>query len=121
MGKPPAGVDHTRSRPAELDDEGAAHGPIFAILALVLWAIATTSVAQSTGQETLGADPRTRCAELVAFWQRHGGSKSEGGGGDIARKNAKVDCAAGRYQSGIRAMEELLRRNGYTVPPAGGN
>jgi hypothetical protein len=98
------------------------HEPIFAILALVLSAIATTSVAQGTGQETLSADPRTRCAELVASWQRHGGSKSEGGGGgDIARKNAEVDCAAGRYQSGIRAMEELLRRNGYAVPPAGGN
>jgi hypothetical protein len=94
-------------------------GPIFAILALVLWATATASVAQSTGQETLSADPRTRCAQLIAFWQRHGGSKSEGGGGgDIARKNAEVDCGAGRYESGIRAMEELLRRNGYTVPPS---
>jgi hypothetical protein len=95
-------------------------GPIFAILALVLWATATASVAQSTGQETLSADPRTRCAQLVAFWQRHGGSKSEGGGGgggDIARKNAEVDCGAGRYESGIRAMEDLLRRNGYTLPP----
>jgi hypothetical protein len=95
------------------------HGPIFAILALVLWATATACVAQTAAQETLSADPRTRCAELVAFCQRHGGSKSEGGGGgDIARKNAEVDCAAGRYQSGIRAMEELLRRNGYTVPPS---
>jgi hypothetical protein len=97
------------------------HGPVFAILALVLSAIATASIAQSTGQGTLSADPRTRCEQLVAFWQRHGGSKSEGGGGgDIARKNAEVDCGAGRYESGIRAMEELLRRNGYTVPPAGG-
>jgi hypothetical protein len=95
-------------------------GPIFAILALVLWASATASLAQGLGQQTLSADPRTRCAELVAFWQRHGGSKSEGaGGGDIARKNAEIDCEAGRYASGIRAMEELLRRNGYTVPPAG--
>ena len=98
------------------------HAPIFAILvtilALVLSAIASAAVAQGPGQGTLSADPRTRCAELVAFWQRHGGSKSEGGGGgDIARKNAEVDCGAGRYESGIRAMEELLRRNGYTVPP----
>jgi hypothetical protein len=97
------------------------HRLIFAILVLVLSAAATASVAQGLGQETLSTDPRTRCAELVAFWQRHGGSKSEGGGGgDIARKNAEVDCGAGRYDSGIRAMEELLRRNGYTVPPAGG-
>ena len=98
------------------------HGPIFALLVLVLSAIATAALAQGPAQGTLSADPRTRCEQLVAFWQRHGGSKSEGaGGGDIARKNAEVDCGAGRYESGIRAMEELLRRNGYTVPPAGSN
>src|SRR5258708_29470478 len=97
------------------------HGLIFAILVLVLSAAATASVAQGMGQETLSTDPRTRCAELVAFWQRHGGSKSEGrGGGDIARKNAEVDCEAGRYHIGIRAMEELARRDGHNVPPAGG-
>ena len=94
------------------------HGPLFAILALVLSASATASLAQGLGEQTLSADPRTRCDELVAFWLRHGGSKSEGGGvGDIARKNAEIDCGAGRYESGIRAMEGLLRRNGYTVPP----
>jgi hypothetical protein len=93
-------------------------GPIFALLVLVLSATATAARAQGT--ETLSADPRTRCEELVAFWLRHGGSKSEGGSsGDIARKNAEIDCGAGRYQSGIRSMEDLLRRNGYTVPPAG--
>jgi hypothetical protein len=36
---------------------------------------------------------------------------------DIALKNAEVDCAAGRYEGGIWAMEELLGCNGYTVPP----
>jgi len=84
--------------------------------------LATTAAAFAQGTETPSADPRTRCEVLVAFWLRHGGSKSEGGSsGDIARKNAEIDCGAGRYQSGIRAMEDLLRRNGYTVPPAGGN
>jgi hypothetical protein len=98
------------------------HAAILVLLALVLSAGATAALAQGPGQGTLSADPRTRCAELVAFWQRHGGSRSEGfGGGDIARKNAEVDCGAGRYESGIRAMEDLLRRNGYTVPPAGSN
>ncbi len=97
-------------------------GPIFALLVLALSAIATATLAQATLQDTVSADPRTRCAELVAFWLRHGGSKSEGGSsGDIARKNAEIDCGAGRYQSGIRSMEDLLRRNGYTVPPAATN
>jgi len=98
------------------------HAAVFAILALVLSATATAGLAQGPPQATPGGDPKTRCAELVAFWRRHGGSNSEGGGGaDVARKNAEVDCGAGRYDSGIRAMEELLRRNGYTVPPAGGS
>jgi hypothetical protein len=95
-------------------------GPLFALLALLLSAGATASLAQGLGQPTLSGDPKTRCDELVAFWLRHGGSKSEGGSvGDIARKNAEIDCGAGRYESGIKAMEGLLRRNGYTVPPAG--
>jgi len=34
------------------------HGPIFAILALMLSAAATASVAQGTGQEPLSADPQ---------------------------------------------------------------
>ena len=98
------------------------HGAISATLALVLSATAAAALAQGTPQDTLSADPRTRCEELVAFWLRHGGSKSEGGStGDIARKNAEIDCGAGRYQSGIRSMEDLLRRNGYTVPPAVSN
>ena len=96
------------------------HGPISAVLVLVLTAAAAASLAQGLDLQTLSADPRTRCDELVAFWLRHGGSKSEGGSvGDIARKNAEIDCGAGRYESGIREMEGLLRRNGYTVPPAG--
>jgi hypothetical protein len=96
------------------------HAPILVLLALVLSAGASAALAQGPPQATPGADPKTRCAELVAFWRRHGGNNSEGGGGaDVARKNAEVDCGAGRYDSGIRAMEELLRRNGYTVPPAG--
>ena len=89
--------------------------PIFALFALLMSA---TTVAQSVGQGTLSADQKARCAQLIAFWQLHGGSKSEGSGGaDIPRKNAEVDCEAGRYERGIRTMEDLLRRNGYTVPP----
>ena len=95
---------------------------VAAILALVVSAIASAAGGQTVVQGTLSPDPRTRCAQLVEFWQFHGGSKSEGSGGaDMARKSAEVDCGAGRYERGIRTMEDLLRRNGYTVPPAGGN
>lgn len=67
------------------------------------------------------ADPavsaRARCAQLVEFWDRHSGGKGEGSGSaDMPRKSAVADCAAGRTETGIRTLEELLRRNGYTVP-----
>jgi hypothetical protein len=95
------------------------HRTFRALVALASAAAAIALAARSAAQEALSADPATRCAQLIAFWQRHAGSKSEGsGGGDIARKNAELDCGAGRYQSGIQTMEDLLRRNGYTVPPS---
>jgi hypothetical protein len=86
----------------------------FAVVALLLSASTAAPLAQ-----TAGADPKARCAQLVAFWERHTGGKSEGSGGsDMVRKAAVADCEAGRYDTGIKAMEDLLRRNGYTVPPA---
>ena len=54
-------------------------------------------IAQSAARENSAPIPRTCCAQLIAFWQRQGGSKSEGAGGrDVALKNAEVDCSAGR-------------------------
>jgi len=61
---------------------------------------------------------RARCAQLVEYWDRYSASKGEGGGSmDMPRKSAVSDCAAGRTEAGIRTMEDLLRRNGYAVPP----
>ncbi len=86
---------------------------------IALLAATGVAVAQVANVQTLGSDPLTRCQQLIEFWVRHGGSKSEGGGGwDMPRKSAEIDCIAGRHDSGVRTMEELLRRNGYTIPPA---
>jgi hypothetical protein len=94
--------------------------PSLAIVTLLLsvaMAIAQ-AVTRPSGAQTGSADPKARCAQLVAFWERHSAGKSEGSGGaDMVRKAAVADCEAGRYDSGIRTMEDLLRRNGYTVPP----
>jgi len=68
---------------------------------------------------TTAAVARARCAQLVEFWDRYSTSKGEGGGSmDMPRKSAVSDCAAGRTEAGIRTMEDLLRRNGYAVPPS---
>ncbi|NQW54443.1 MAG: hypothetical protein HQ465_24685 [Rhodospirillales bacterium] len=64
------------------------------------------------------ASSRARCAQLVEYWDRYNASRGEGGGSmDMPRKSALSDCASGRTEAGIRTMEDLLRRNGYAVPP----
>lgn len=80
-------------------------------LAAALWivvAIRAEAVAQ-----TATPDPRARCAQLLAFWDRYGVRRSEGGGGPgMTRLGAGIDCDKGRYDSGIKAMEGLIRQNG---------
>ena len=81
---------------------------------LLLWPTVALAQAPSAPASALQA----RCAQLVAYWDRYAGSKGEGGGSmDMPRKSAVADCAAGRPEAGIRTLEDLLRRNGYTVPP----
>jgi hypothetical protein len=77
---------------------------------------------EAHAQPPAAAEPaavaQARCAQLVEFWDCYSASKGEGGGSmDMPRKSAVSDCAAGRTEAGIRAMEDLLRRNGYAVPP----
>lgn len=86
------------------------------LLAAALGLSASPAFAQ-TPAPTLSPDPKVRCEQLMAYWLRHGGARGEGSTGTgMALKSAAVDCEAGRYEAGIRTMEELLRRNGYTVP-----
>lgn len=74
--------------------------------------------AQSPPAADSAAAARARCVQLVEYWDRYNASRGEGGGSmDMPRKSAVSDCAAGRTESGIRTMEDLLRRNGYAVPP----
>jgi hypothetical protein len=92
--------------------------PIFMVLPIVLSVAAGAADAQYGTPGGLSADPKTRCAQLIEFWLLHGGAKGEGSGGaDVPRKSAEVDCEAGRYDRGVKTMEDLLRRNGYTIRP----
>ena len=92
------------------------HRSILAAAALLM-AAPSPADAQTGAQTPLSADPKLRCEQLMAFWLRHGGARGEGSTGTgMALKSAAVDCEAGRYRAGIATMEELLRRNGYTVP-----
>mgnify|MGYP000901865623 CR=1 FL=1 len=58
-----------------------------------------------------------RCAELGAIFDRFGARRGEGSGGpNMVRVGAGVDCQRGRYQQGIKALEDLLDRNRIPYP-----
>lgn len=95
----------------------SAHIPALApALALALLALSGwlgTAAAQPT-REQLAA----RCNELGALYDRYNTRRSEGSGGpDMARLGAGIDCQKGRYEDGIRTLEELLRRSRIAIPP----
>lgn len=61
-----------------------------------------------------------RCAELGAIYDRYNTRRGEGSGGpDMIRLGAGIDCQKGKYQQGIKALEDLLQRNRISYPPAG--
>lgn len=61
-----------------------------------------------------------RCAQLGALFDRYNLQRGEGSGGpNMARLGAALDCQRGRYEQGIRALEQLLQRNRIPYPPAG--
>ena len=59
-----------------------------------------------------------RCIQLIAFFDRYGGSRSENSDGprNHTRIGAAIDCERGQYLQGIEAMEALLRRKAFVVP-----
>lgn len=82
-------------------------------------------LALAFGLPLAGAEAQTneqlaaRCAELGAIFDRYGTRRSEGSGGpDMTRLGAGIDCQKGRYAQGIKALEDLLKRNRITYPPA---
>jgi hypothetical protein len=60
-----------------------------------------------------------RCAQLVAFYDYYGRSRSNNsdGGRNHTRISAHIDCERGDYEKGIALMEDLLRKKAFDVPP----
>jgi len=87
-------------------------------LAAVWIVVAAAVVKVEAAAQTATPDPKARCAQLTAYWDRYGARRSEGSGGpNMTRLGAGIDCDKGRYDVGIKAMEDLLRQNRFTVPP----
>ncbi len=85
------------------------------LIPILTGATSSTSVRAQQTNEQLAA----RCAELGAIYDKYGARRSEGSGGpDMTRLGAGIDCQKGRYAQGIKALEDLLRRNRIPYPPA---
>ena len=73
----------------------------------------TPAGAQQTNEQLAA-----RCAELGAIFDKYGARRSEGSGGpNMTRLGAGIDCQKGRYVQGIKALEDLLKRNQIPYPP----
>ncbi len=87
-------------------------------IALVSVAAALVPLGGAGGQQT-NEQLAARCAELGAIFDSYGTRRGEGSGGpDMIRMGAGIDCQKGRYQQGIKALEDLLQRNRISYPPA---
>ena len=62
------------------------------------------------------ADPAARCAQLGAAYDRTSARGRGSGGANMTRTGAQVDCSNGRYDKGIKALEDLLRNNHIAIP-----
>jgi len=65
-------------------------------------------------------DLKARCDQLIAYFDRYGSGRGvhSDGARNMTRLSARIDCDRGQYEQGIGAMEDLLRRKKFTVPPA---
>ena len=90
------------------------HLPAIALLCIAALLTPGGASAQQTNEQLAA-----RCSELGAIFDRFGTRRGEGSGGpDMTRMGAGIDCQRGRYAQGIKALEDLLRRNRISFPSA---
>jgi len=87
---------------------------VFAFVGIGGAAIAQQNTASLPTTQT----PKARCAQLLTYYERYGATRSEDSSGlrHIKRVEASIDCDQGRYDQGIRRMEDLLTMKHYPIP-----
>ena len=81
------------------------------VLAIGLCAVPFAAAAQDAALQA-------RCDQLYGVADRAMSRRHRGGSGpNLTVQGAAVDCSKGRYEQGITTLEQVLRGQGYTVPP----
>ena len=78
-----------------------------------------SATAQNAAAVPSNADLKARCEQLISIYDRYGASRSENSDGarNHTRIGAGVDCEQGRYAEGVAAMETLMKRKHFDLPP----
>jgi len=79
----------------------------------------SSAIAQNSAAVPSNADLKARCDQLISLYDRYGASRSENSDGarNHTRIGAGIDCQEGRHAEGVAAMETLLKRKHFEVPP----
>ena len=77
------------------------------------------AAAQNSASTPTNEDLKARCKQLISMFDRYGASRSENSDGarNHTEIGAAIDCANGRAAEGVAAMEDLLKRKKFDVPP----
>ena len=80
--------------------------------------VTTAGFAVSAAAVDRNIDPKKRCEELVAFYDRYGVTRNESTDGvhNHFRIRADIECQRGHYDVGITGMEVLLLRKKFDIP-----
>lgn len=83
----------------------------------LLTCIGTVLLAACSTAPPASSPQMDRCAKMYATFARYGQHITFHHTGQRARAELAVeDCRAGRYEQGMRELEELLRRNRLPIP-----
>ena len=84
----------------------------------VVCAMGAIVVAGGALAQPAGDPKAARCFQLADLADRYLTRRSEGSGGpNMIVMGARMDCQKGRYDSGIRDLEKVLRDQRITLPP----
>jgi hypothetical protein len=89
---------------------------ILAALACLSTASAQTAQSGTTAQNAKG--DMARCSQLFSTRSKYHANGSEPTAQDVQAEMALQDCRAGRYDTGIAALEGMLKQKGIPVPPS---